>query len=79
MAVDTLLNALVREGRITVGAAAGIRAQAVTHDGRLLDDFAFRETDRTVHVVNAPSPAATASLAIAAEVVARVDARPGLG
>lgn len=47
----------------------GIRAQAVTRDGRLLDDFAFATSPGAVHVLNAPSPAATAALAIA-EVVA---------
>ena len=45
-------------------APAGVRAQAITPDGKLLDDFAFSETRRIVHVVNAPSPAATASLSI---------------
>ncbi len=50
---------------------AGVRAQAVGRDGKLLDDFAFFEAERMVHVVNAPSPAATASLAIGEEVAAR--------
>lgn len=59
-----------------VAAPAGIRAQAVTSDGRLLDDFAFRADGRVLHVVNAPSPGATASLAIADEIVRRVD-QPG--
>jgi (S)-2-hydroxyglutarate dehydrogenase len=54
---------------------AGVRAQAIGADGRLLDDFAWRETRRVVHVVNAPSPAATASLAIGAEVAGRTVAR----
>jgi 2-hydroxyglutarate dehydrogenase len=54
---------------------AGIRAQAVGRDGSLLDDFAFAETAHAVHVVNAPSPAATASLAIAELVADRLDAR----
>lgn len=45
-------------------ATAGIRAQAVADDGSLLDDFVFHETRRCLHVLNAPSPAATASLAI---------------
>ena len=58
-----------------VPAPAGIRAQAVTRDGHLLDDFAFRQTPRITHVVNAPSPAATASLAIADEIVERMAAR----
>ena len=54
-------------------APAGIRAQAVGDDGTLVDDFAFATTPRTLHVVNAPSPAATASLAIASTVVDRLD------
>ena len=54
---------------------AGIRAQAVGRDGALLDDFAFAETAHAVHVVNAPSPAATASLAIAELVADRLDGR----
>ena len=51
---------------------AGIRAQAVGRDGALLDDFAFAETAHALHVVNAPSPAATASLAIAELVADRL-------
>ena len=50
---------------------AGIRAQAVARDGSLVDDFAITEGERMVHVINAPSPAATASLAIGEEVAAR--------
>lgn len=45
--------------------ASGVRAQAIGQDGALLDDFVLRESPRAVHVYNAPSPAATASLAIA--------------
>jgi L-2-hydroxyglutarate oxidase len=41
-----------------------VRAQAVSRDGRLIDDFVVERTPRAVHVLNAPSPAATASLAI---------------
>ena len=44
---------------------AGVRAQAVGRDGRLVDDFVFSHTDRALHVRNAPSPGATSSLAIA--------------
>jgi len=51
--------------------AAGVRAQAVSREGTLLDDFAFAEAPRTVHVLNAPSPAATASLPIGREVARR--------
>jgi L-2-hydroxyglutarate oxidase len=41
-----------------------VRAQALGRDGALLDDFLLARTGRAVHVLNAPSPAATASLAI---------------
>ncbi|MEV0090722.1 L-2-hydroxyglutarate oxidase [Streptomyces sp. NPDC050738] len=51
---------------------AGVRAQAVLRDGTLVDDFLLREAPRTVHVLNAPSPAATASLPIGREVARRV-------
>ncbi|MFB7515848.1 L-2-hydroxyglutarate oxidase [Streptomyces sp. NPDC056144] len=54
-----------------VRAAAGVRAQAVLRDGTLVDDFLIREAVRTVHVLNAPSPAATASLPIGREVAGR--------
>jgi (S)-2-hydroxyglutarate dehydrogenase len=49
----------------------GVRAQALGRDGRLLDDFAFSHTGRTLHVRNAPSPAATSAFAIAKLVVHR--------
>jgi (S)-2-hydroxyglutarate dehydrogenase len=52
---------------------AGVRAQALARDGSLLDDFAFSESERALHVRNAPSPAATASLAIAAHVADRAE------
>jgi (S)-2-hydroxyglutarate dehydrogenase len=48
---------------------SGVRAQALGLDGRLIDDFEFAHTDGMVHVCNVPSPAATASLAIAKHVV----------
>jgi L-2-hydroxyglutarate oxidase len=48
---------------------AGIRAQALTTDGALVDDFLIVRGDRSVHVCNAPSPAATASLEIGTAVV----------
>jgi len=44
---------------------SGVRAQAVASDGRLLDDFLIRRGERTIHVQNAPSPAATSSLMVA--------------
>jgi L-2-hydroxyglutarate oxidase len=43
---------------------AGIRAQAVRPDGTLVEDFLFAETERQLHVINAPSPAATSALPI---------------
>ena len=52
-------------------ARPGIRAQAISADGRLVDDFAFATSPRCVHVLNAPSPAATASLAIGEQVAER--------
>jgi (S)-2-hydroxyglutarate dehydrogenase len=45
-------------------AGAGVRAQALTPDGHLVDDFRIVEAARMIHVLNAPSPAATASLSI---------------
>ena len=55
------------------GGFAGVRAQAVARDGSLVDDFVFSATQRALHVRNAPSPAATSSLAIAAHVVDRFE------
>jgi L-2-hydroxyglutarate oxidase len=43
---------------------AGIRAQAVKKDGSLVHDFLFAETPRSLHVCNAPSPAATSAIPI---------------
>jgi L-2-hydroxyglutarate oxidase len=45
-------------------AGAGVRAQALGRDGSLVDDFAFVEAERMIHVLNAPSPAATSCLSI---------------
>jgi (S)-2-hydroxyglutarate dehydrogenase len=52
-----------------VPSGSGVRAQAVARDGSLVDDFALQADDRVLLVRNAPSPAATASLAIAERVV----------
>jgi 2-hydroxyglutarate dehydrogenase len=52
---------------------AGIRAQALGRDGSLVDDFKLARTGRAVHVLNAPSPAATASLAIAELIASEVE------
>lgn len=51
---------------------AGIRAQAVMRDGTLVHDFLFMETARTLHVCNAPSPAATSALPIGRMIVERI-------
>jgi L-2-hydroxyglutarate oxidase len=51
---------------------AGVRAQAIGRDGKLVDDFAFAETERALHVLNAPSPAATASIAVGEHLAGRV-------
>lgn len=64
--MPSITEADVRRG------GAGVRAQAVGPDGKLVDDFAFAETERALHVLNAPSPAATASLAIGEHVAGRV-------
>jgi L-2-hydroxyglutarate oxidase len=55
-------------------AGSGVRAQAITRAGALVDDFLLVERGRQVHVLNAPSPAATASLPIGAEIADRVAA-----
>jgi L-2-hydroxyglutarate oxidase LhgO len=55
-------------------APAGVRAQAVDPSGKLIDDFHFVEGPHAVHVLNAPSPAATASLAIGDAVAERLSA-----
>lgn len=55
-------------------AAAGVRAQAVARDGSLVDDFLLQTAPRQVHVLNAPSPAATSALEIAKHVVAELAA-----
>lgn len=54
---------------------AGVRAQALYVDGKLLDDFLIITKESFTHVINAPSPAATASLAIADEIIIRYENR----
>ncbi|GAB5514855.1 L-2-hydroxyglutarate oxidase [Rhodopirellula baltica] len=67
----TALQKLIPELRASdlIPARAGVRAQAVRANGELVDDFLFRSTPKVTHVLNAPSPAATASLAIARRVI----------
>lgn len=54
--------------------SSGVRAQAVGSDGSLVDDFRFAGRDRFLHVLNVPSPAATASLPIGREILKMVPA-----
>ncbi len=61
----------IQEGDLEPG-SAGVRAQAMSADGALVEDFSFVEGPGILHVVNAPSPAATASLAIGQEIVKRL-------
>jgi L-2-hydroxyglutarate oxidase len=62
----------VREEDLETG-GAGVRAQAMTPAGSLVDDFAFARGPKALHVLNAPSPAATASLAIGTEIANQVE------
>jgi L-2-hydroxyglutarate oxidase LhgO len=61
----------IREDDLTTG-GAGVRAQAMTRDGKLVEDFEFDEAPGILHVVNAPSPGATAALAIGARIAQKV-------
>jgi L-2-hydroxyglutarate oxidase len=60
-------------------ARAGVRAQAVSSDGTLVHDFLFQQTPRMLHVLNAPSPAATAALPIAEMIADRLEPRRDRG
>ena len=64
----------IQESDLIAG-GAGVRAQAMLPEGALLDDFHFVEGEREIHVVNAPSPAATSSLAIGEEIAGMVASR----
>ncbi len=70
----TALQRLLPELRMedVTPAGAGVRAQALDAQGKLLDDFAIVETDKMIHVLNAPSPAATSSLSIGRTIAAMV-------
>jgi len=61
----------VREGDI-IPIAAGVRAQALTKEGKLVDDFLISEGENSIHVLNAPSPAATAAIPIGEEIARRI-------
>jgi L-2-hydroxyglutarate oxidase len=58
-----------------VAARAGVRAQALSLDGKLVDDFCIEQSEHAIHVLNAPSPAATSALNIAREITSMVEAR----
>lgn len=58
-------------------APAGVRAQAVLSDGSMVDDFLIDRTNRVINILNAPSPAATASLNIGSTIVGQIDALEG--
>ena len=66
-ALRQLVPEIRREDLLPGG--SGVRAQALGDDGTLLDDFAIVQQDCMLHVLNAPSPAATSSLAIAGYLV----------
>jgi len=77
---DAFVRALQRlvpeiEEQHLVPAPAGVRAQALSPDGSMVDDFLIVDHGRMLHVLNAPSPAATSSLAIGEEVVERLSKR----
>jgi L-2-hydroxyglutarate oxidase LhgO len=57
---------------------SGVRAQAVESSGRLVDDFRILETKNAIHVLNAPSPGATASIAISTTIVRSAEKNFGL-
>src|SRR5690606_16537863 len=56
-----------------VAARSWVRAQALTRDGALVDDFKIVHGPASIHVINAPSPAATACLSIADDIVAMIE------
>lgn len=62
----------IRESDLEPG-GAGVRAQLMSPRGKLVEDFSLRSDKRILHVLNAPSPAATASLAIGSEIAYQVD------
>jgi len=69
-ALQKLIPEVTGDDLVTGG--TGVRTQALEMDGKLMDDFAFVFQEGQVHIVNVPSPAATASLEVAREIVTRV-------
>jgi (S)-2-hydroxyglutarate dehydrogenase len=68
------LQRLIPEIKIEdlIPGGAGVRAQACDRNGKLVDDFLFAETEKIIHVLNAPSPAATASFSIGKSIADKV-------
>ncbi len=75
-ALQKLVPVITAEDLLPGG--SGVRAQALGLDGALLDDFVILQSERMLHVLNAPSPAATSSLAIAEYLVASLNEAGGL-
>ncbi|OGF15367.1 MAG: hydroxyglutarate oxidase [Candidatus Eisenbacteria bacterium RBG_16_71_46] len=75
-ALQRLVPGICRSDLVRAG--TGVRAQALAPDGRLVDDFVILESERMIHVLNAPSPAATASIAIGRRIADRAAERLGL-
>lgn len=69
-ALQKLMPEITAEDLIPGG--AGVRAQAISVDGKLIDDFLIHDSGRIVNVLNAPSPAATSSLAIGQTIAERI-------
>ena len=68
--IQKLINGISSDDIIQI--PSGVRAQAVDQDGNLLDDFLFEEGSSSLHVLNSPSPAATASLAIGESIASKI-------
>ena len=68
----------VRSDQLVFG-PSGVRAQALAPDGAMVDDFHLQQGPSSLHVLNAPSPAATASLAIAEMLAERAESAFALG
>jgi L-2-hydroxyglutarate oxidase len=68
-ALQQLVPSITEDDLIPAG--AGVRAQACDKDGGLIDDFYIQESTSFIHVLNAPSPAATSSLSIGLDVAVR--------
>ena len=68
--IQKLINGVSSEDITQI--PSGVRAQAVDQEGNLLDDFLFEEGSSSLHVLNSPSPAATASLAIGESIASKI-------